>query len=364
MRKRSLIVLLLTLFICSLVGGCASTSSQEGLSLTEDESATLGSLQKVEEDFYTVDYQGDYKLDKLLSKGAADSNALGTFASEEVLHGLPFPKESVKLACSAFTAKNTDGDVIQGRNMDFALAQNILVRTKPENGYASLSMASGELLNYIDSVPENTVGSLYLLAAPYYVLDGINEKGLSIAILLQTGDKNVHQDTGKTPITTTLAVRMCLDKAATVDEAIKLMEQYDMRGLGNANFHYQISDAEGNSVVIEYVNNEMKLNRPEGYGQPVTNFFITPGVTEETRDGEDRIIKLQTALDENKGVVSDETAWKMLESVKAVHDYDEKTGYDYNTAYSMIYNNTKRSMEICINANFDKKHSYTIDGTF
>lgn len=362
--KKKITVLLLTLLVCGLIMGCGDTASNTGLSLTEDEGATLGSVQKVEDDFYTVEYQGDYKLDKLLAQGVADSNALGAFASEEVLHGLPFPKESIKLACSAFTAKNSDGDVIQGRNMDFALAQNILVRTNPENGYASLSMASGELLNYIDTVPENTVGSLYLLAAPYYVLDGINEKGLSIAILLQTGAENVHQDTGKTPITTTLAVRMCLDKAATVDEAIKLMEQYDMRGLGNANFHYQISDAEGNSVVVEYVNNEMKLNRPEGYGQPVTNFFLTPGVVEAERDGEDRIIKLQAALDENKGVVSNETAWKMLESVKAVHDYDAKTGHDFNTAYSMIFNNTKRSMEICINANFDKKYSYSVDGTF
>lgn len=339
-------------------------ASQVVIPLSDAALETLMSTQKVEDDFYTLEYKDDYGLDKLLAKGVENSNELSAFVSEQVLYDLPFPREVIKLACSAFVARNTDGDAIQGRNMDYALAQNILVRTRPENGYASLSMASGELLNYIDTVPDNIIGQLYLLAAPYYVLDGINERGLSMAILLQTYAEKVNQNTGKTPITTTLAVRMCLDKAATVEEAIALMKQYDMRGMINANFHFQIADATGDSVVVEYVDNEMCVNRSEGYGQPVTNYFITPGVKEAVRDGEDRMEILQAALDENKGVITEEKAWEMLKSVEAVHDYDEINDIDFNTAYSMIFNNTKRSMEVCVNARFDKTYHYAVEEAF
>lgn len=340
----------------------SSALAAEGLPLTEEAYQTLQSIEKVDEDFYYVDYVGDYALDALMEVGAADEEALGAFISQQLLYKLPFHRKTLQLACSSFAAETTAGDYIQGRNMDYALAQNILVRTKPQNGYASLSMASGELLGYIDEVPDNLIGQLHILAAPYYALDGINEKGLSIAILLQTYAEHVCQETGKPPMTTTMAVRMVLDKAATVDEAIELMAKYDMRGMADTNFHFLIVDANGDKAVIEYVEHEMRVNRAKGYGLPVTNFFISEGVVEEIRDGEDRIIALQAALDEHKGVITEEIAWEMLDSVKAIHDYDEKNDIDYNTAYSMIFNNSKRSVDICINMHFDKVYSYQVEG--
>lgn len=358
-RFLSLLIALI-MMTCSGIGAMAA----DDLPLTDDARETLQSIQKVEEDFYCVEYHGDYGLDALMEVGAADEQALGAFVSQQLLYQLPFHRNTLQLACSSFAAETPDGDYIQGRNMDYALAQNILIRTKPENGYASLSMASGELLGYIDNVPDNLIGQLHILAAPYYALDGINEKGLSIAILLQTYAEHVYQDTGKPPMTTTMAVRMVLDKAATVDEAIALMSSYDMRGMASTNFHFLIVDAQGDRAVIEYVDHQMRVNRSKGYGLPVTNFFISEGVVEEIRDGEDRIKKLQAALDENEGIVTYEVAWEMLDSVKAIHDFDEKNNIDYNTAYSMIFNNSQCSMDVCVNMNFDSVYSYEVNGEF
>ncbi|MDL2267785.1 linear amide C-N hydrolase [Desulfovibrio sp. OttesenSCG-928-G15] len=336
----------------------AHAAKVPALELEADANATLDSINLVEKEFITIDYKADYALDEALAKGVADKKALEAFISEKLTDGLPFNYETLRLACSTFAATTTEGDHIMARNMDLAYSKNFLVHTKPKNGYESLSMTPGYMLGYTNNFPESKLGRLWTLAAPYYSFDGINEKGLSVAILL-VQDKVVVQNTGKAPITTTLAVRMILDKAATVDEALALLEQHDMRSMANTNFHYHIADANGNSVVVEYVDNKISVVRPTGFGHPVTNYYLTPGLADKVIDGQDRMEKLVKALDETRGVVSNDKAWKMLDSVKAVHDYDEVNKIDYMTAYSILYNNSKRTMDICIEGKFDKIYSFT-----
>ena len=57
------------------------------------------------------------------------------------------------------------------------------------------------------------------LAAPYAPLDGMNEKGLAVGVLL-IDTKPTNQNTKKVDITTTTAIRLMLDKAKNVDEAL------------------------------------------------------------------------------------------------------------------------------------------------
>lgn len=76
-----------------------------------------------------------------------------------------------------------------------------------------------------DKLPDTFKQKLITLAAPYAPLDGINEKGFAVTVL-KIADEPTSQDTGKTNITTT-AIRLMLDKADTVDEAIDLLQQYD-----------------------------------------------------------------------------------------------------------------------------------------
>ena len=111
------------------------------------------------------------------------------------------------------------------------------------------------------------------LAAIYVPLDGMNVKGLIVADLVVGGNgdtEETHQHTGKTPVTTTMALRMMLDKCKNVDETIELLKEYDMNSDIGANHHYVIADANGKSVVVEYVNNEMIVTDTK----VVTNFYI------------------------------------------------------------------------------------------
>lgn len=131
-----------------------------------------------------------------------------------------------------------------------------------------------------------------------------------------------------------------------------------------ASYHFHIADAQGKSAVIEYIDNKLRVIRPKGYGQAVTNFYLSPEKAGVLNDGVDRLETLQTALNSSKGVVTPEKAWQMMKSVEAVHDYDDLTGIDFNTAYSILYNNTRRTMEVCIEANFDTVYRFRIGEDF
>lgn len=369
--KKATAAILLAFIAAIGFAGCSQESASEpqadsyrdALRLSEESFETLGSLEKVAENLYAMEYSEDYDLDRLLSQGAEDERALGEFVSETVLYGLPFHKQppDANLGCSTFTAQAPDGSFIQGRNYDIDGIQNIIVHTQPEQGYSSLSTASGLFLGYDDSLPEGTVGRLNLLAAPYYPIDGINEKGVSIAMLWVYGAPHTDQETGKPSITSTLAIRLVLDKAASVAEAVDLLGHYDMYGVSGTNIHFHIADSSGDSAIVEYVDDEMRVLRAEGYGQVATNYFLSPDAEELYFDGAGRLATLQAALDAAKGVVSVDEAWGMLEAVKAVHDYDEATGMDFNTSCSIVFDNTRRTLSICANMDYGLVYHFEVD---
>lgn len=68
---------------------------------------------------------------------------------------------------------------------------------------------------------------------------------------------------------------MMLDKAKNVDEALELLSSHDMHSSANSCYHFQICDASGKSVVVEYVDNEMKVVYPDKNYQCATNFLLT-----------------------------------------------------------------------------------------
>ena len=96
-----------------------------------------------------------------------------------------------------------------------------------------------------------------LIAAIYAPLDGMNEKGLVVADLVAGDHTKTDQNTGHVNLTTTSAIRVLLDKAANVEEALRLLESCDMHSDIDFSHHLAISDAMGRSVVVEWVDNKM-----------------------------------------------------------------------------------------------------------
>ena len=93
----------------------------------------------------------------------------------------------------------------------------------------------------LDLLPDN----IKTIAALYAPLDGMNEKGLCVAVNMISDNTTIEQNSNKPDITTTTAIRLLLDKAANVEEAIALLQQYDMHASMGMMVHFAISDVSG-----------------------------------------------------------------------------------------------------------------------
>ncbi len=286
--------------ICILVVGAV-------LVMFGGELKTLGTIEKIDDyPLYTMDYAADYGLEEFLEQGGASNDAeLIDFVVSRLLKGLPIQIELPDLACSTFNAETPEGEALFGRNFDLEFSPGMMVRTTPKDGYASISMVNLAFIGYgEDKLPEDFASSIVSLAAPFAPLDGVNEKGLAVGVLL-IDTEATHQETERVDITTTTAIRLMLDRCATVDEAVDLLSQYDMHASGNRCYHFQIADASGDSVVVEYIDNETRLVEPgeEGY-QAATNFLLTPG-DYDFGGGQDRYETVMSALDAADGVMTE-----------------------------------------------------------
>ena len=143
----------------------------------------------------------------------------------------------------------------------------------PRNGYASVSTVNMDFLNIGLPLSEEALVRLLSVAAPYAPMDGLYEKGLCVAVLMIEDRPGFDQQSENGDLTTTTAVRLLLDKAATVEEAVELLENYDLHASAGMMVHFAISDAQGRNVVAEYVDNTLSIVE-----SPIaTNFYLTPG---------------------------------------------------------------------------------------
>lgn len=311
---------------------------------------TLTTIKKLDEyPLYTMDYLADYGLDEFLEQGGASNDAeLIDFVVSRLLKGLPIEIELPNLACSTFNATTPDGEAVFGRNFDLEYSPGMMVRTSPSDGYDSISMVNLSFLGYgEDKLPDDLVSSVVSLAAPFAPLDGVNEKGLAVGVLL-IDTEATNQQTDRVDITTTTAIRLLLDRCATVDEAIELLGSYDMHASGGRSYHFQIADASGKSVVVEYIDDEMKLVEPgdEGY-QAATNFLLTPG-DYDFGGGQDRYETIMSALRQSGGVMTEQQAMETLQSVS------------HETQWSVVYNLDRATAQICMGGRYDEVHELAV----
>lgn len=137
-------------------------------------------------------------------------------------------------------------------------------------------------------------------------MDGVNEKGLSAAIL------QIHRwqapNDGKPSISQLAVVRLLLDKAATVDEAISLLGRYDIAAYGDkyaslGGLHYALADATGAKATIEFDGGKMHVTRPTDTYQTTTNTMTWNHEIESDR----RWKKVDTAVREAGGSMTNGT---------------------------------------------------------
>lgn len=357
MKKGKKIILALAVILLVIVVAA--------LALFQGEARTLlGVKSNTETGIYEVNYAADYKLDNLLSEGGVTTeDELVQYILKTMLKGLPIkvPYKVPELACSTFIAETPEKGYIFGRNLDNQNTDLAVIKTNPKNGYSSVSVVNLSFLGYtLDSTPEKLANRINMLAVPYFPLDGVNEKGLAVGVL-QIFAPATQQNTEKVDVDTTLAIRVLLDKAATVSEAVELLKSYDMHGSANGCFHFQIADAQGNSAIVEYINDEIVVTEKEGDYQCVTNFYINDVDFEYEPGGMDRYEKMVQTLTKSKGVLSAEDGMGLLNYVSIEGTEPDEEGRVYSTQWSSLYDLTNPALNICVDRNYEQTFTYPVD---
>lgn len=327
---------------------------------------TIRTIEKVTdyEDYnlYSMDVKYDYDLDRVIEYGITDDQSLVDAIVEEAIPILPVQIDVPDFGCSAFTLQEADGDILMGRNYDFRRDTSaMLVYCEPEDGYKSVGFAA--LDNISANTPKETMKKkLATLTAPFICLDGMNEKGVSIAVLTLDSEP-VHQNTGKPVIGTTLAIRLILDRAANTAEAVELLQQYDMFASGGRDYHFYITDSTGDGRVIEY---DCESETRELVATPVrsvTNFFALykDQVLPDQRNGiyghgKERYDKMEALFDYEE-IYTKDVAWEALKAAAQEPSAEDITS---NTQWSIIYDDTNLTAEIILRRNWENVIGYDL----
>lgn len=233
-------------------------------------------VAQIEQGFSYGAFTEESGFDQMISRGGAASDteviqylAANVFAEAE---NLSFAEKA--FGCSTLSTTTSDGNQLFGRNFDWSRCNALVVKNQPKNGYESISTVNTDFIRQGAGFASAFLsGDRMLLAAVYAPLDGMNEKGYAISVNMISDGKSINQNTDKPDLTTTTAVRLLLNRAANVDEALKLLEQYDMHSSMGMMVHFAMTDRSGKSVVVEYIDNQMSVVETP----VVTNFYLTPG---------------------------------------------------------------------------------------
>lgn len=293
MMKRTFAAILSLAVLMMALSGCGRTSDATDTTVAEDTNGSditetdetaaytliplTSEITELEDGFYAVRYEGDYGFDEFIEQGGASSDSeVVAYLSEQLLSGFDLGFLGDIFGCSTIAATGSEGEALFGRNFDWNTCEAMVVASVPENGYASISTVN---MDFITQGAGGAVGTalrldeVRTLAALYAPLDGMNEAGLAISVNMIQDGETIEQNTERSDITTTTAVRLLLNQAATVDEALALLEQYDLHASMNMMIHFALADKTGRSVVVEYIDNEMVVTDTP----VVTNFYLAEG---------------------------------------------------------------------------------------
>jgi hypothetical protein len=301
-----------------------------------NEIRSLTSLTKKDEHpLYQMTYYGDYGFDEFLKTGAHSDSDIEAFVTKRLLKGVPIDLGVTGDGCTAFVTKNEKGEVIFGRNFDFDYAPSLQVKTTPKDGYASISTVNLTFAGYSkDNLPDSLPDSFLTLAAPYLPFDGVNEKGVAMA-LLAVPEYHYTDDDSKVTLNTTTAIRLVLDKAANVNEAVELLRDYNIYFSGDVDCHFLIADATGKSVIVEYWDGQLQTVYPENDYQIASNFVAYNGLNIGEEYSEfDRYDTVEKTIQDNNNALSREKVISLLTEIGCKND-DGTNRLQWSVCYNL-----------------------------
>lgn len=367
--KRTFTILMAAIVITTVISGCGSKRKETLSSDKEDNQsshtqkaeqtdsiALSEKIMELTDGLSAVRHSGNYGFDEFLAQGGASSDAqVVSFLMENgiadfgnlLFGGNPF-------GCSTLAVKDENGNSLFGRNFDWDTCHAMIIQNMPEHGYASISTVNMDFISVsgigLSSLPDE----IQALAGLYAPLDGMNEMGLAVSVNMIQDSDTIEQDTDKPDITTTTAVRLLLDQAADVEEAVNLLNSYDLHASFGYMVHFAIADRKGGNVAVEYVNNEMVVTETPA----VTNFYLAEGEKKGigTEQSHQRYEILMDSLSESQ-TMSMEGLRDAMDSVSK-----DNFGEFESTEWSIVANQTTGEVRYYHRENYNTVYTFAITG--
>ncbi len=330
-RILSIILSQMFLFFSACSGGNVIASGSMGITPEPQNFSTLQQISNYP--FYLYSYPGDYGFEEYLK--------IGVHAQIQ-----PFLPVESDFACSVFSAFDGDGNAVFGRNFDWYHHPILLLFTQPSKGYRSVSMVDISYLGYdLQHTPLDDPQALS--NAPYLPFDGMNEAGLSVGMMSVP-----HAEGGDDPAKYTLdsleLIRLMLDYAGDVQEAVQLIQDYNV-DFGSVPLHYLIADQGGHSAVIEYIGGKPVVIWSEKDWQISTNFLLTEQFTQGTCW---RYDLLEAALSDSQGNLTMQESMNLLQSVSQTSNTA--------TRWSVVYNLVDKTFWVVIGADYANVYKFSL----
>jgi predicted choloylglycine hydrolase len=180
----------------------------------------------------------------------------------------------------------------------------------------------------------------------------MNEYGLTVGIMAvpyAAGGENPN----KVTIGSLQAVRLMLDYARNVDQAISLLENYNIDFEPGPPLHYLISDSSGNSAVIEFIDGEIRVIRNSEQWQVATNFVISHSRSQDRASHCWRYGRAYHILEQAEGNISENEAMSLLDDVS-------QSGR-VHTLWSAVYDMTTGHIQVAMGRKYAEAHEFTLE---
>lgn len=330
-------ILLIVFILISPLTGIAGHDAPQS-----DRLKTIRSLKKLDDfPLYVMRFYGDYSLPEYVPRALPPPDIQNTMQNGNL------PGSPLLWACTCFSAKTEQGSQLLGRNFDWSEHPALLLFTDPPGRYASVSMVDISYLGYArsDAPDKNPEG---LLESPRLPFDGMNEQGLAVGMMAVPATHG-PDDPQKQTVSSLLIIRLILDTAKNVEEAIAVFENFNIDFRGGPPLHYFITDRSGKSVVVEFLDRKISVLRSTHSWQVATNFIITGLSPENARASCWRYKKVWDTFENKANKLSFLNALSLLKEVS-----------QQNTIWSVVYETSSLKFMVVMGRKYDQAHEFSL----
>jgi hypothetical protein len=315
-------VLLAAGALCAaLLTGCTATPEPAPAELEN----SLRTLRKLDDQpLWTMRYAGGY----------------------DRLKGVATPQPATPFGCSLFAAYGDPANPVFARNFDWDDNPALLLFTDPPDGHASVSMVDTAYLG-VEGDPDTDAERKALADAPLLPFDGMNEKGLAIG-MAAVPDGSADNRPERPTVGSVRIIRLVLDRAGTVDEALRVFEGHNVDFTGGPPLHYLIADRYGTSAVVEFVDGRLVSQRSQERWNAAVNFTLH-GTGRQQRESDWRYRTASRRLESARGRLAWTEAMQLLEQVAQQH-----------TRWSVVYGLRSGDVRLVTAKRFSTVHDFRL----